>query len=285
MSQESKLDNPQAVVESPRAEGDECTRAEGDESPRAEGAEPADSGDSGPQAVVEGPRAEGDECPRAEGAESPRAEGAEPAEAGDSGPQVCDTGQIRNGCLREEEVRRRREEEEEEEEKKNVLLCGNGPIPRPPWNWRRIVSNRMRAWSWQWGRIWSWPRRRMWSWPWRRMGPRKKDPGEADTLGTDHSIIAGRVWSVCSTWWTQLWRRRWSASRPTQPESLLPEEGHSEPGQDKGLEAAKLYPRAEKEGAVGGGLDTGTNYCPGGSHMLHRSQYGSDELLYIYVFP
>ena len=92
---------------------------------------------------------------------------------------------------------------------------------------------------------------------------------EAETLGTDHSISAGRIWSVCSTWWTQLWRRRWPASRPTQPESLLPEEGHSEPGQDKGLEAAKLYPRAEKEGAVGGGLDTGTNYCPGGSHMLY----------------
>ena len=99
------------------------------------------------QAVVESPRAEGDECPRAEGAESLRVEGVEPAEAGDGGSQVCDTGQIRNGCLREEEVRRRKEEEEEEEEMKNVLPYGDGPIPKPPWIWRGIVSNRMRAWS------------------------------------------------------------------------------------------------------------------------------------------
>ena len=48
-SQETNLDNPQAVVESPRAEGDESPRAEGAESPRAEGAEPAEARDSGPQ--------------------------------------------------------------------------------------------------------------------------------------------------------------------------------------------------------------------------------------------
>ena len=119
----------------------------------------------------------------------------------------------------------------------------------------------------------------MWSWPWRRMWPRKKDPGEAEILGTDHSICTGRVWSFCSTWWTQLWRRRWFASRPTQPESLLPEEEYSGLGQNKGLEAAKLYPGVETVGAVRGELDTGTNYSPGGSHMFHKSQYGSDELL------
>ena len=37
----------------------------------------------------------------------------------------------------------------------------------------------------------------------------------------------------------------------------LQDEGQSEPGQDKGLEAATLNPWAEKEGAVRGGLDTG----------------------------
>ena len=119
------MDSPQAVAESPRAEGDEC------------------------------PRAEGAESPRAEGAKGPRAERAEPAEAGDGGPQVCDTSQIRNGCLREEDVRRRKEEEKEE--MKNVIPYRDGPIPKPPWIWRRMVSNRMRAWSWQWGRMWSWP--------------------------------------------------------------------------------------------------------------------------------
>jgi hypothetical protein len=78
-----------------------------------------------PQALVESPRAEGDECPRAEGAESPRAEGAEPAEARDSGPQekdrgleMGDTGQMTEYYLKEEEVRRRTGKEEEEEEKK-----------------------------------------------------------------------------------------------------------------------------------------------------------------------
>ena len=52
-------------------------------------------------------------------------------------------------------------------------------------------------------------------------------------------------------------------------------------GQDKGPEAAKLYPRTQTEGVVREGLDTGTgtNYSPGGSHMFHKSQYGSDELL------
>jgi hypothetical protein len=48
-------------------------------------------------------------------AESPRKEGAEAAEDRDGGLHMVDTGQIMDGCLREEEVRRRREEEEEEE--------------------------------------------------------------------------------------------------------------------------------------------------------------------------
>ena len=80
------------------------------------------------QAVVESLRAEGDECPRAEGAESPRAEGAEPAEAGDGGPQVCDTGQIRNGCLREEEVRRRKEKRRRRKRRRNEERS-------PIWGW------------------------------------------------------------------------------------------------------------------------------------------------------
>ena len=74
-----------------------------------------------PQAVVESPRAEGDESPRAEGAESLRAEEAEPAEARDMGQQVCDTGQIVGGCLKEEEVREERDEEEEEEKEEKKI--------------------------------------------------------------------------------------------------------------------------------------------------------------------
>ena len=70
------------------------------------------------QAVVECPRAEGAESPRAEGTDSPRAEGAETADAEDGEPQLCDTGQMTEYYLKEEEVRRRTGKEEEEEEKK-----------------------------------------------------------------------------------------------------------------------------------------------------------------------
>ena len=105
------------------------------------------------QAVVECPRAERAKSPRAEGANRPRAEGAETADAEDGEPQLCDTGQIMNGCLIEEEMRRREEEEEEEEEMKKVLPHEDGPIPRPPWIWRKVASNMMRAWFWQWGRM------------------------------------------------------------------------------------------------------------------------------------
>jgi hypothetical protein len=51
--------------------------------------------------------------------------------------------------------------------------------------------------------------------------------------------MAGRVSNVCSMWWTQ----------------------NMEPGRNKGPEAVMLYPWAEVDGAVGGRLDTGTNYC------------------------
>ena len=113
------------------------------------------------------------------------------------------------------------------------------------------------------------------------MWPRKKDPGEADTLGHDQSICAGRVWSVCSSWWPQTWRGIWSAPRTTQPASHMLGEEYIDRGQDKGPEAATLYPRTQTEEAVREGLDTGTgtNYSPGGSHMFHRTRYGSDELL------
>ena len=107
------------------------------------------------------------------------------------------------------------------------------------------------------------------------MWPRKKDPGEPGTVGTDYSNSAGRIWSICSTRWTQVCL--WLCLLLCLLHRMLPEEGHSEPGQDKGLEAAKLYPRAETEGAVRGGLDTGTNYCPGGSHMFHRVKAGEKE--------
>ena len=113
------------------------------------------------------------------------------------------------------------------------------------------------------------------------MWPRKKDPGEADTLGHDQSICAGRVWSVCSSWWPQTWRGIWSAPRTTQPASHMLAEEYIDRGQDKGPEAAKLYPRTQTEGAVREGLDTSaeTNYSQGRSHMFHRTRYGSDELL------
>ena len=166
----------------------------------------------------------------------------------------------------------REEKEEEKEEKKNMATYGNEPLPRPPWIWRRMIPSRMRTWFWYWGRIWSWPWRRMWSWPWRKTWPRKKDPGEAEIVANDHSI---RVWSFGSTWWTQLWRRRRSEAGPIQPERLLPEAAKLYPG----VEAVGVVRGEETVGVVRGGLVTGTNYSPGGSHMFHKSQYGSDELL------
>ena len=111
------------------------------------------------------------------------------------------------------------------------------------------------------------------------MWSRERSPGQTETLGPVKNTYIGRVWSVCSIWRSQLGRRRWSTSRPSQQESPLPGEGRSEPGQNRGLEAEELYPGAETDGAVRGGLNTETNYCQGGSHMFHRSQYGSDELL------
>ena len=112
------------------------------------------------QAAVECPRAEGAQSPSDEEADYPRAEGAETAEAEEDKPQWCDTGHIKNGCLMEEKVKiegQKEKEEEEEKEMKKVLQHEDGPIPRPPWIWREDASKRMRAWQCRWGRMWSWP--------------------------------------------------------------------------------------------------------------------------------
>ena len=70
------------------------------------------------QAVVEFPRDEGAQSSSDEGDDDPRAEGAETAKAEDDKPQWCDTGQIRNGCFREEEVKIEGQKEEEKKKKK-----------------------------------------------------------------------------------------------------------------------------------------------------------------------